>query len=496
MITKKKKVIIIGAGFGGLSSAAHLAHAGYEVLVLEKNEMAGGRARVFNQEGFTFDMGPSWYMMLEYFEAFFKKYGHTSGDFYETVLLDPSYRIIYQDGTRVEISSDVEKNIALFESIEPGAGDRLRVYLKEAERKYHLSTSLVLEKSINNFFDFFSFELLTKSFGLNVFQNLDAYVRSYFKNEKLVQILEYITLFLGSSPKQLPAVYSLMNYADFIGKVWYPQGGMGKVVEGFVKACQEQGVEFAFNQDVTSIKVENGKTSGVYVGEKFYEADYVISNADYPFTEMRLLPKEYQTHKEAYWDKKKISPSAFLMYIGLNKKLKDVRHHNYFFRDNWAEHFKSVFEHPAWEDEPSFYLCVPSVTDPSVAPAGHENLFFLVPAAAGLSDDPAFKKQYRDKMIKALEAFLGESISENIVYERIYTQSDFERDYHAYKGTALGMALNLMQTGFFRPHNRSKKVKNLFYAGQYTHPGCGMAPCIISGDNAAREIIKDHEKRA
>lgn len=487
---QKKKAIVIGAGFGGLATAADLASYGFSVTILEKNEMAGGRARVFKENGFTFDMGPSWYMMLEYFEKFFAKYDHKSEDFYKTILLDPSYRITYEDGNVVEISSELEKNIELFESIEKGAGENLRQYIKEAEKKYKLSTDLVLNKTVNNFGDFFSFDLLLKARGLNVFQNLDSYVRKFFKNEKLVQILEYITLFLGSSPKQLPAVYSLMNYADFVGRVWYPLGGMGKVVEAFVKICEEKGVNLMFNQDVTSIKVQNGIAKGVYVGDKFYEADVVISNADYPFTETVLLEKKWQSYDEKYWDAKKISPSAFILYLGINKKLKNVRHHNYYFRDTWEDHFKSVFDKGTWEEKPSFYLCIPSVSDNTVAPEGYENLFFLVPAAPGLGDKDEFRKEYRDKMIKEIEKLVGEEIGENIVYERIYSQSDFERDYHAYKGTALGMALNLMQTGFFRPHSKSKKVKNLFYAGQYTHPGCGMAPCILSGENVAKDINK------
>jgi phytoene desaturase len=394
----------------------------------------------------------------------------------------------FTEGTVVEVSSELEKNIELFESIEKGAGEKLRQYIKEAEKKYKLSTDLVLNKTVNNFTDFFSFDLLLKARGMHVFENLDSYVRKFFKNEKLVQIIEYITLFLGSSPKQLPAVYSLMNYADFVGRVWYPLGGMGKVVEGFVTVCKERGVKFIFNADVTKIKVENGEAKGVYAGEEFYEADVVVSNADYPFTETNLLDKEWQSYDEKYWDKKKISPSAFILYLGINKKLKNVRHHNYYFRDSWETHFKSVFENGSWEDKPSFYLCVPSVSDPSVAPEGHENLFFLVPVAPGLADEGEFRKQYRDKMIKEIESLVGEAIESNIVYERIYSQSDFDRDYHAYKGTALGMALNLMQTGFFRPHSKSKKVKNLFFAGQYTHPGCGMAPCILSGENVARDI--------
>lgn len=491
---QKKKAIVIGAGFGGLATGADLASYGFEVTILEKNEMAGGRARVFRKEGFTFDMGPSWYMMLEYFERFFKKHGHTSADFYKTVLLDPSYRITYEDGTVVELSSELEKNIQLFESIEKGAGEKLKIYIKEAEKKYKLSTDLVLNKTVNNFFDFFSWDLLFKAKGLHVFENLDSYVRKFFKNEKLVQIIEYITLFLGSSPKHLPAVYSLMNYADFVGRVWYPIGGMGKVVEGFVKICEERGVKFVFNASVSKIQVSEGQAKGVFVGDVFYEADVVISNADYPFTETVLLEKEWQTYNQKYWDKKKISPSAFILYLGVNKKLKNIRHHNYYFRDSWETHFKSVFEKGEWEENPSFYLCAPSVTDSSVAPDGCENLFFLVPAAPGLLDQEDFRQSYRNKMIKEIEKLVGENISEHIIYERIYSQSDFDKDYNAFKGTALGMALNLTQTGFFRPHSKSKKVKNLFFAGQYTHPGCGMAPCILSGENVASDISKIYGK--
>lgn len=488
---KRKKAIVIGAGFGGLSVSAYLAKAGWDVLVLEKNESAGGRARVFKEKGFVFDMGPSWYMMLDYFESFFNYFGFKSKDFYETVLLSPSYRIKYESGEIFDISSNIDENVKLFNSVEAGAGDRLLQYLQDAKTKYELANKFVLNKSVNKFFDFFSLGLIANGLKLNIFTNFDRHVRNYFKDEKLVKIMEYITLFLGSAPNQLLSVYSLMNYVDFYGKVWYPMGGLGKVVDAFKKVCEFCGVKFVFNSPVRAIEVKNSTARGVWVNNEFFEADVIISNADYAFTEISLLEKTWQTYPKSYWEKKKLAPSAFIMYIGVNRKLESLAHHNYFFRNDWSSHFKSVFENPAWEENPNFYLCVPSKTDSSVAPQGCENLFLLIPVASNLKDDEVTRLDYRQKALNLLNDFIGCDISKNIIFERVYALNDFAYDYNAYKGTALGISLNFGQTGYFRPHTKSKKVKNLYYVGQYTHPGCGMAPCIISGKNVASDVLRD-----
>lgn len=487
----KKRAIVIGSGFAGLSASAHLSKAGYSVTVLEKNEMAGGRARVWKRDGFTFDMGPSWYMMVDIFEDFFKTFGTSTNKFFETKLLDPSYKIFYEDGTVLTVSSNLEENIQLFESIEKGAGEKLKKFLAEAKVKYEISKEEVLYKPFLSFKDFASFKLLKESSRLHVFQNLDSYIRSYFKNEKLVQILEYITLFLGSAPKHLPAVYTLMNYVDFGEHVWYPMGGMGKIISAMEQVAKNNGVEFIYNTEVKHIKIEDGIAKKVMTDSKTYEADIVISTADYPHTETNLLDIQYQTYPKSYWGKKIIAPSAFLLYLGLNTKLKNVEHHNYYFRNSWQEHFKYVFDTPNWEPNPSYYMCVPSVTDKTVAPKGCENVFLLVPSAVGLDDSDKIRKSYRDDMLKHLEELIGQNITKHIVVERIYTMRDYAKDYNAYKGTALGMALNLSQTAVFRPKIKSNKVKNLYYAGQYTHPGCGMAPCIIAGKLVADQIQKD-----
>ncbi len=487
-----KKVIVIGAGFGGLATAADLAQKGFNVLILEKNEMAGGHARVFQDSGFTFDMGTSWCLMLEYCEKFFQKHGYKAEDFYKTISIDPSYRINYEDGRVVEISSDLEKNVAFFERIEKGAGQNLRKYLKEVERKYKISTKQVVQKKENKFSDLLSFDLLRNILGLNSFKDFDSYVRKFFKDERLVEIIEYTALFLGGNPKQLPAAYAFMNYADFVGQVSYPFGGVGRIVDAFVKIAEKEGVKIIFDNSVTKIKVEKGQASGVYAGDVFYEADIVVSNADYHFTDTVLLDKEWRTYDENTWKTKQISPSAFIIYLGLNKKLKNVRHHNYFFRKNLINDLDSHISVPTLEEKQYYYLGVPSISDASVAPLDHESLFFVMPTAPDLVDDQDLRKGYRDKMIKDLELLLRQKIEENIVFERIYSQSDFEKDYNDYKGTALGINLSLKKNDFSQ--NKSKKVKNLFFAGQHSQPGYGMAFSVISGENTARDIFEIYNK--
>lgn len=488
-----KKVIVIGAGFSGLATAADLAQKGFDVVILEKNEMAGGRARVFQDSGFTFDMGSSWYMMLEYFERFFQKHGYKSEDFYKTILLDPSCRINYEDGRVVEMSADIEKNIAFFERIEKGAGKKLRKYLKETERKYKKYTEQVIQKKENKFSSLLSFDLLCNILGLNLFKDFDSYVRRFFKDERLIEIIEYTALFLDGNPKKLPSVYSLMNYSYLVGRVWYPLGGIGRVVEAFVKIAEKEGVKIIYNTEITKIKVEKNKATGVYAGDVFYEADIVVSTADYHFTDTVLLDKKWRTYKEDYWKTKQISPSAFIFYLGLNKKLKNVRHHNYFFRKNWIDDSGSTPSATILKEKPYYYLGVPSFSDVSVAPLDHENLLFVMPIDSGVVDDPASRKEYRDKMIKDLELLSREKIEGNIVFERIYAQSDFENDYHAYKGTVWGTNLSLKINNFSQKQNKSKKVKNLFFVGQYANPGRGSAFCVISGENLVRDISKIYE---
>jgi phytoene desaturase len=287
-------------------------------------------------------------------------------------------------------------------------------------------------------------------------------------------------------------MYALMSHVDFNLGVWYPMGGMGETSLAFHKLSEELGVKFRFGEEVRKVIVEKGIVKGVETGKGRIDADLVIMNADYPHAEMELLEKKSRTYDEKYWKKKAIAPSCVLMYLGIDKKIDNLEHHNLYLSDSWDEHFSSIFDKHEWPDNPSYYVCCPSKTDPSVAPEGKENLFFLVPVAPGLEDTDQVRERYYKTTLKHLEGLIGEKIMDHVVSKRIVTHRDFSSLYNAYKGTALGLAHTLKQTAVFRPGHRSKKVKNLYYTGQYTHPGIGVPMVIISSQILSKEILKDH----
>ncbi len=485
-----KKCIVIGAGFGGLSAAALLAKQGHQVTILEKNESAGGRASVFEENGFRFDMGPSWYLIREVFQRYFAEFGKTENDYYDPVRLDPSYRIFFNKTESVDISASLEKNLQLFESLESGSAEKLKDYLKIAEYQFNVSMERFLYREYGSIFDFFDAKLAKEGSTLHIFDSIDKYTRRYFSTDKVRKILQYNIVFLGGTPKNTPALYALMAHIDFNQGVFYPMGGFGKIVEGLVSVAKEQGVAINYNQEVQKIVVENGVAKKVITKDQEYSADYVVVNADYAFAETKLLEKKYQTYPEKYWKKKTIAPSAFIIYLGVNKKLPKLNHHNLFLENDWIKHFDSIFEKPEWPDRPSYYVCCPSKTDSTVAPAGSENIFILVPVAPGLEDTEEIREKYYTKIMTHLENLLEEDLKSHIVFKKIFAHNDFTSRYNAYKGTALGLTHTLMQSAIFRPKHQSKKVRNLFYTGQYTHPGIGLPMTIISSTVVAKEIEK------
>lgn len=489
-----KKIIVIGSGYGGLCTSALLSKKGYQVTVLEKNSQPGGRAMVWKTKGFTFDMGPSFYQMPEVFDSFFKKFGRRTSDYYKLTRLNPSYRMVFKKDDVIDVSASLAENIRLFESIEKGAGKKLKEYLIQSEYQYKISMEQFLYKEYKTILDFFNWRLLNEGRRLHVFENMETYVSRYFKDDRLKKILEYTLVFLGGSPKSTPAIYSLMAHVDFNLGVWYPMGGMGRVTNALYENAKSEGVMFKFNTEVSKIKVGNdGKTTGVIAGGKFYEADIVVSNADYRHTEVNLLDVTHRSYPESYWEKRIMAPSAFIIYLGVNRKIRNLSHHTFFLENDWIKHFDEIFEKPGWPDKPSYYVCTPSKIDNAVAPKGSENLFILVPVASGLNDSNSIREKYYKKIISHLEAGIGESFQKDITVKRIFAHSDFKKVFNAYKGTALGMAHTLFQTAFFRPAHRSKKVKNLFFTGQYTHPGIGMPIQIISAEIVA-EIIEKNDK--
>jgi len=483
-----KKTIVIGAGFGGMAAAALLAKDGHDVTVVEKNDQPGGRAIVWNEKGFVFDMGPSWYLMPDVFEQFFALFNKKPEDYYKLIRLNPAYRVFFDKDEIVDISPDLEKNLQLFERYQKGGREQLKKYLKAAEYQYTIAMNEFIYKEYRHLWDFFSLRLLLKGSKLHIFTSLDRYAQRYITDPKLRKILEYTMVFLGGTPFDTPALYSLMSHVDFNLGVWYPDGGFGALARGFQRLAVEQGVKFEFNCEAEKIIVKNDVVTGVNTPKGIMSADLVIANADYPYVEINLLEPSQQTYPKEYWEKKAIAPSALLMYIGVKGKIKSFAHHNLYFATDWEKHFQTIFHEPGWPENPSYYVSCPSKSDATVAPADGENLFILVPVAAGLEDTPEIRERYFTQIINHLERLTGENIKDRIIVKRLFAHTDFTEYYHAYKGTALGLAHTLGQTAIFRCSHQSKKVKGLYYTGHYTHPGIGVPMVIISSQIIAQQL--------
>lgn len=488
-----KKVIVIGSGFSGISTACHLAKSGYKVTVLEKNEGPGGRASSFQQDGFTFDMGPSWYWMPEVFEKFFNHFGKKVSDYYQLVRLDPGYRIYFNDGEYVNVPANIDEIYNLFESKEKGSSKHLKSLLDEAAYKYQVGIHEFVYKPGRSLLEFAEWRVFTSIFKLQMLTSMSKHVDSKFKHPHLRELLKFPVLFLGATPEKTPAMYSLMNYADLVLGTWYPMGGMHKIIEGMVSVATELGVEFKFNEKVTEIQILNKKANKVITEKSVYKTDIVVGGADYNHIEQYLLPETSRQYSKKYWDSRVMAPSSLIYYLGVNKKIKNLEHHNLFFDADFAKHAFEVYEEPKWPSKPLFYVCNPSKTDTTVAPEGMENLFFLMPVAPGLEDNNDIREKYFDIMIDRLEKQTGESIKSHIVFKRAFAHKDFIERYNAFKGNAYGLANTLKQTANLKPKLKSKKVKNLYFTGQLTVPGPGVPPCIISGEVVAKEIIKDQK---
>ncbi|MBK8304248.1 MAG: phytoene desaturase [Chloracidobacterium sp.] len=486
-----KKVVIIGAGIGGLGAAGLFARKGYEVTVVEKNANLGGRANIFEHDGFKFDMGPSWYLAPDIFEHYFNLVGERVEDHLELKRLSPSYRIFFRNnGDPLDINSDIEKDTATFEAIEPGAGEKLRAYLKQSKYQYEVATQSFMFKNYDRIWDFFNKRVMTEGQKLSVFSTMHRFVSKFFTSKKLQQVMEYTMVFLGTSPYEAPALYNLMSHMDFNQGVFYPQGGFYELIKALANIAEKNGAVLRTDSAVEKIIVRDKKAVGVRLdGGEFIEADLVISNADMWFTETKLLDEQFQTHREKYWQKRTMAPSAFIMYLGVSEKLPSLVHHNLLFSEDWRKNFDEIYKDPCLPDEPSLYVCAPSVTDPSVAPEGKENLFVLVPIASDLEITVEQKEIYADGVLALMEQEMNlPNLREKIEYKRIYTVENFAADYNAFKGSALGLAHTLRQTAIFRPKNKSKKVENLFYVGAGTNPGIGTQICLISAELAYKRV--------
>jgi phytoene desaturase len=488
---KQKKVIVIGSGFAGLASACYLAKDGYDVTILEKNAIPGGRCRKFEAEGFTFDMGPSWYWMPEVFDQFFEHFGKKVSDYYELVRLDPSYTIHFGKDDEMEVPAHLDDLKKMFEQYEPGSGKNLDLFLKEAAYKYKVGMNEFVHKPGLSIMEFADIRVFKSVFRLQMLSSMSDHVKKLFKNEKLRKLLEFPVLFLGATPEKTPAMYSLMNHADLALGTWYPLGGMHEIIKGMVSLAEELGVKIQLNTEVNRLYVPNRYVKKVMTNKGEMQADIIIGAADYNHVEQHLLDEGKRDYTPKYWDNRTMAPSSLLFYLGIDKKIEGLHHHNLFFDTDFKKHAHEIYEDPKWPEDPLFYVCSPSITDHTVAPKGCENIFVLIPLAPDLEDTEKMREKYYHMVMDRLEHMIGTSVKEHVIYKRSYAHKDFKSDYNAFKGNAYGLANTLKQTAILKPRLKSKKVKNLFYTGQLTTPGPGVPPSLISGKVVADQINKD-----
>lgn len=484
----KKEIRIIGSGFSSLAASCYLAQQGHNVSIYEKNATIGGRARQLKKEGFTFDIGPTWYWMPDVFERFFADFGKKPSDYYELIKLSPAYQVYFGIEDFVIIADNLPKIITTFDSIEKGSGKKLEAFMKLAQSNYDIAIKdLVYRPGVS------PLELITVETAKKVsqfFGNISKDIRRRFKNPKLIQILEFPVLFLGAKPSDTPSFYSFMNFADFGLGTWHPKNGMYSVILAMEKLALELGVTIHTNSNIEKINVDNGKANAIIVNGEIVHGDIILSGADYHHSES-LLDKKYRGYSEKYWKNKTFAPSSLLFYVGFDKKIKNVEHHSLFFDVDFDVHASAIYDNPKWPEEPLFYASFPSKTDSNAAPEGKEAGIFLIPLAPGLEDKPILREQYFEKIITRFENLTQQSVKNNVIFKESFCVNDFIKDYNSYKGNAYGLANTLLQTAFLRPKLKSKKVNNLYFTGQLTVPGPGVPPALISGKLVAELIEKN-----
>jgi phytoene desaturase len=486
----KTTISIIGSGFSSLAASCYLAKAGYDVTIFEKNSTIGGRARQFKKEGFTFDIGPTWYWMPDVIERFFADFDKLPSDFYTLEKLNPAYSVYFGKDDYITIEDTLSKIKSAFEKEEPGSSKKLNQFIAKAKSNYDIAIKdLVYNPGVS------PLELVSPATIGKInqfFSTIKRDVRKEFKNDRLIKILEFPVLFLGAKPSDTPSFYSFMNYADFGLGTFHPKKGMYQVILAIESLAKELGVKINTYASIDKIMVEHEKAIGVISNGIEYRSDVVLSGADYHHTET-LIPKQHRQYTETYWNKKTFAPSSLLFYVGFNKKLQNVNHHTLFFDVDFDVHAEAIYDNPKWPENPLFYASFPSKTDSHAAPEGKEAGIFLIPLAPGLEDTPELRETYFNKIIDRFEHLTSQNVKKNVIFKESYCVNDFIKDYNSYKGNAYGMANTLLQTAFLRPKLKSKKVKNMFFTGQLTVPGPGVPPSLISGKLVADLIIKHHQ---
>jgi phytoene desaturase len=485
----KHRVVIIGGGVGGLAVACLLAKAGRQVTVLEKNEQLGGRASLLGVGGFRFDTGPSWLLMRGVFEHFFALLDEPLENHLQLTKLTPSYRVFdAASGQQLDILSDLVRDAATFASVEPGADARLRQYLAQVAATNNLTLSRFLYTTFASKREL----LIPKLIRSQLLTSMHREAASFFADPLLQKTISYPAIFLGTSPYRAPALYGLLNHYLFNEGVWYPKGGMYSLVEALVRIGRRQGVVHRTNVAVTKINSTDGRANGVSTQHEQFPADIVISNAGKYHTETSLLGPEQRDHSPKYWQRRSWSPSALLLYLGVNRQYDSLAHHNLLFSKNWRRNLTDIFKSSDFPQDPSLYICAPSKTDATVAPKGYENLFVLAPVSAGLQYTQHQLETFAESVLATLETQMSlPNLRQHILYKRMFCVHDFAERFNSFKGTSLGLQHTLRQSALFRPSNTGKKVQGLYFVGADAHPGVGLPPVLISAELLYKQLIDE-----
>lgn len=490
----KRQVAVIGAGFGGLAAAALLAKNGYDVTVYEKNYLPGGRANLLQKKGFRFDMGPSWLFMPDVFRELFANLGYDFDQEIKIHKLDPQYRIYYHDRSHLDLYGDLERDTAQFEKLEPGAGKQLKKYLSKAAAKYDAAVNGFLYDNADNLFDLIKPKPIIQLAPHSLFEPVHNHIARHFSETKLQKALEFAYVFLGCSPYNAPSLLSLLNHLDLGLGVYYPENGMHAVVKKMEMIGLKLGVKFKYGAPVTKINCDQHKVQSISVKNKDISTNLVISNADYTFTETLFSDQSLRNYDDAFWLRKTLGPSSFLIYLGVKGKYPQIPHHTLYLADDWQTHFDQIFKQPQLPFEPSIYINKPSATDKTVAPTGHEALMILVPIASGLHISKEENQKYQDFILSYIEEKLDIKFKSKIVFQESFAVQDFANLYHSYQGNAFGgIAHTLLQNSFMRPINYNKHLSNMYYVGAGTNPGVGVPPALISAKLVVKRILKNDQ---
>lgn len=490
----KQRAVIIGAGYGGMALANLLGKAGYEVHVYEKNAQAGGRIAAVKKDGFLFDIGPSWYLMPEVFEQYYQLFDMSATTRLDLVRFTPGYKVFFEKYSPIVLQGNVEKDKALFESIEPGAGARLESYVARSSLAYELAVKYFLYNNFLRIRDVFAWPVVQHAWRMVwlAFRQLDSYVSRYFHDIRLRQLLEYHMVFLGSSPFQAPAIYTLMSHLDYRSGVFYPKRGMLSLVDDMLLLGENYSIVYHYNSPCEAVLVERGEAVGIRLANgDVVKADIVAANADIHHVETTLLPQHYRSHSKNYWAKRQPGPGALLVSFGIKGELPGLLHHNLFFVDEWRANFDAIYEEKVIPKHASIYICNPTKTDARLAPKGHENIFVLMPLPAGVTLTDQQENALIEMIIDRLATVSGDdAIRTRIVSRHVFGPKEFGETYNAWAYNAFGGESHLLsQSVIFRTSNKSRKVNNLYYVGAGTVPGIGLPMCLISAQLTYKRIV-------